>query len=128
MVGLMSEKAEFTPISDEVPIQVTPRALEMGKQKLADAGGEHLGIRIGVRGGGCSGLMYHFEFAEEVREKRDIRVELDGLTLLVDRRSLKFLSGSVLDWNDGLIEYGFRWTNPNAEKGCGCGTSFTPAV
>lgn len=125
MVGVMSE--DFTPISDEVPIQVTPRALEMGKQKLVDAGGEHLGIRIGVRGGGCSGLMYHFEFADAVKEKRDIRVDLDGLTLLVDRRSLKFLAGSVLDWNDGLIEYGFRWTNPNAEKGCGCGTSFTPA-
>jgi len=46
--------------------------------------------------------------------------------LLVDKRSLKYLAGSILDWNDSLVEYGFRWKNPNAEKDCGCGTSFTP--
>lgn len=121
----MSEGA-FTPISDEVRIELTPRAIEMGKQKMGEADGEVLGIRIGIKGGGCSGLLYHFEFAESVREKRDIVVEVDGLTLLVDRRSLKYLEGSVLDWNDSLVEYGFRWKNPNAEKDCGCGTSFTP--
>lgn len=122
----MNENA-FTPISDEVPIEVSPRAIEMAKEKLKEADGKPVGIRIGVKGGGCSGLMYHFEFADSVREKKDVVVELDGLTLLVDRRSLTYLAGSVLEWNDGLIEYGFRWRNPNAEKGCGCGTSFSPA-
>ena len=122
----MSE-APFTPISDELPIEVSPRALEMAKAKLGEADGQPVGIRIGVKGGGCSGLMYHFEFAESVREGKDIVAELDGLTLLVDRKSLTYLAGSVLDWNDGLLEYGFRWRNPNAEKGCGCGTSFSAA-
>lgn len=112
-------------ISEEIPIAVTPRAIEMGKHKLAEAGGEHLGIRVGVKGGGCSGLMYHFELADSVKEGRDLVVDLDGLTLLVDKRSLKFLSGSVLDWNDALVEYGFRWKNPNSKKDCGCGSSFT---
>lgn len=116
---------EFEPISEEIPIAVTQRALEMGKEKLADAGGGHLGIRVGIKGGGCSGLSYHFEFADEVKP-RDLVAELDGLTLLVDERSLKYLAGSVLDWNDSLVEYGFRWKNPNAAKGCGCGTSFQP--
>lgn len=121
----MTETIQYVPISDEIPISVTDRAIEMGKEKLDDAGGGHLGIRVGIKGGGCSGLLYHFEFADEVKP-RDLVAELDGLTLLVDKRSLKYLAGSVLDWNDALVEYGFRWKNPNAEKGCGCGTSFTP--
>ena len=75
----MSEAA-FTPISDEVPIEVSPRAIEMGKQKMSEADGPVLGIRVGIKGGGCSGLMYHFEFAEKVRENRDIVVEVDGVS------------------------------------------------
>lgn len=115
-----------TPSTEDIPITVTPRALEMGREKLGEGPEGTIGIRVGIKGGGCSGLSYHFELADKVREKKDLRVELEGLTLLVDRRSLKYLAGSVLDWNDGLLEYGFRWTNPNAEKGCGCGTSFQP--
>lgn len=110
---------------EEVPIAISPRAVEMGKQKMAEAGEGKVGIRIGVKGGGCSGLQYHFEFADSVRDNRDLVVELDGLTFLVDKRSLKYLAGSELTWNDGLVEYGFRWKNPNAKKDCGCGTSFT---
>lgn len=98
----------------------------MGRLKLSEAEGSPVGIRVGIKGGGCSGLIYHFEFADAVRPDRDLVVELDGLTLLVDQRSLKFLQGSVLDWNDSLVEYGFRWKNPNAQRDCGCGTSFTP--
>jgi len=119
----MSEP-EFRAISEELPISVSPRAIEMGKQKLAEAEGAPVGIRVGIKGGGCSGLQYHFEFADAVREKRDIVADVDGFRLLVDRRSLKFLNGSVLEWNDALVGYGFRWKNPNAKKDCGCGTSF----
>ena len=118
--------AATTLAAEAAPIQVTARAIEMGKEKLAEGPEGTIGIRVGIKGGGCSGLVYHFELADAVREKRDLVLELDGLTLLVDRRSLKYLAGSVLDWNDGLMEYGFRWKNPNAEKGCGCGTSFQP--
>lgn len=118
----MAEAAETT--TEEIPITVTPRAVEMGKQKLKEAGGDYVGIRVGIRGGGCSGLSYHFELAEKIREGRDIVMDLDGLRLLVDKRSLKYLAGSELTWNDALVEYGFRWKNPNAKKDCGCGTSF----
>ena len=116
--------AEFTPISEELPIELSPRAIEMGKKKLAEADGEPVGIRVGIKGGGCSGLQYHFEFADAVRDKRDIVADVDGFRILVDRRSLKYLGGSVLEWNDGLVGYGFRWRNPNAKKDCGCGSSF----
>ncbi len=111
--------------TEEAPITVTARAIEMGKQKLAEDGSGKLGIRVGVKGGGCSGLSYHFELADSIREGRDLVMRLDGLTLLVDKRSIKYLKGSVLDWNDGLVEYGFRWKNPNAKKDCGCGSSFS---
>ncbi len=104
---------------------MTPRAVEMGKQKLVEAGGKHVGIRVGIKGGGCSGLVYHFELADSIREGRDLVLDLDGLKMLVDTRSIKYLAGSTLDWNDGLLEYGFRWKNPNAKKDCGCGTSFS---
>ena len=123
MVPSMAELASTN--EDEIPITVTARAIEMGKHKLKEAGDGHVGIRVGVKGGGCSGLSYHFEFADSVREKRDLVMEIDGLTLLVDKRSLKYLAGSELTWNDGLVEYGFRWQNPNAKKDCGCGTSFS---
>jgi iron-sulfur cluster assembly protein len=119
----MSELLE--PQEQEGPITVSARAIEMGKQKLAEAGPGHVGIRVGVKGGGCSGLSYHFEMASAVREGRDLVMELDGFTLLVDKRSIKYLQGSVLDWNDGLVEYGFRWKNPNSKKDCGCGSSFS---
>src|SRR5690606_6209270 len=102
--------------AERAPITVSPRAIEMGKQKLAEAGPENIGIRVGVKGGGCSGLSYHFEMASAVREGRDLVMQLDGFTLLVDKRSIKYLQGSTLDWNDGLVEYGFRWKNPNSKK------------
>src|SRR5262245_21166279 len=90
-------------------ITVSARAIEMGREKLRDAPGAPVAIRVGVKGGGRSGLSYHFEFADAVRPEKDLVLELDGLTLFVDRRSLKYLAGSELDWNDGLVEYGFRW-------------------
>jgi iron-sulfur cluster assembly protein len=118
-------RAHYVSSMSEAPITVTPRAIEMAKEKLVEAGGTHVGIRVGVKGGGCSGLVYHFELADAIRDERDLVLDLDGLRLLVDTRSLKYLAGSTLDWNDGLLEYGFRWKNPNAKKDCGCGTSFS---
>jgi iron-sulfur cluster assembly protein len=117
------EDAPGIPIG-ELGLTISPRALEMGRVKLAEDGG-HRAIRIGVKGGGCSGLTYVFEFADdEVREGKEHRWEHEGLTLYINKRSLKFLAGSELRWNDGLVGYGFRWENPNAKKDCGCGVSF----
>lgn len=83
-------------------------------------------LRVGVRGGGCSGLQYFLEVDEQVRQT-DRVIEKDGVTVLVDPKSLVFLQGSTLDYVTGLMESGFKFVNPSAGKGCGCGESFTPA-
>jgi len=112
----------------ERPIDLTPKAIEMAKQKLAQARDEGvgpiLGLRVGVRGGGCSGLAYAFDFATKIRDGRDLVFDFDGLTVVVDDRSVKVLEGSTLDWETRLMGYGFKWRNPRAKAGCGCGESF----
>lgn len=111
----------------DLPFTLTPRAIEMGKKKLAeaDAAKPPIGIRVGVRGGGCSGLSYAFDFATKVREGRDIVLDFEGLTIVVDHKSIDYLKGSVLAWNDALVGHGFRWQNPNVKADCGCGESFS---
>jgi len=116
---------EQATTSESPPITVAPRAVEMGKKKLEEERDDEIvGIRVGVRGGGCSGLTYVFDFAKRVRPDKDLVLEFDGLTLVVDRKSLRYLAGSRLEWNDALVGNGFRWENPNAKGGCGCGISF----
>lgn len=121
----MAEANDVSVQSGEAPIQITPKAREMAKQKLAEGGEGALGLRVGIRGGGCSGYAYVFDFARKVREKRDLVYDFDGLKVVVDDRSLKFLEGAVLDWEEQLLGYGFKWRNPNASGGCGCGESFS---
>jgi iron-sulfur cluster assembly protein len=80
-------------------------------------------IRVGVVGGGCSGLMYNLEFDVEVTPKDSI-VEDKGIKIVVDKKSLLYLAGTVLDFSDGLNGKGFQFLNPNASRTCGCGESF----
>ena len=118
------------PIEDRAgdgpPISVTPKAVAMAKKKLESAPAGTVGLRVGVRGGGCSGFSYAFDFADKVRDGKDQSYLFDGLRVVVDVRSLDLLAGAVLDWEDKLMGYGFRWRNPNVESACGCGDSFTP--
>ena len=108
-------------------ITLTPRAIQMGKQKVADADSPVEGLRLGVKGGGCSGYYYVYDFARKVRPKKDLVLDFGGLTVVVDQRSLEFLKGATLDWEQGLMSYGFKWKNPNATGDCGCGQSFEVA-
>lgn len=115
-------------LSDQPPgIEVTPRAVEMGKRQLQEAAGKThediLGLRLGVKGGGCSGYYYVFEPATK-QGKRDLVWDFDGLIVFVDNRSLKLLEGARLDWEQKLMGYGFKWENPHAKGDCGCGMSF----
>jgi iron-sulfur cluster assembly protein len=82
------------------------------------------GLRLGVLGGGCSGLSYQFKFAPEPRP-RDYIFEFDDVKVFVDPKSMLFLDGMTLDWSDSLMESGFVFQNPHAKKSCGCGTSFS---
>ncbi|MFW6067545.1 MAG: HesB/IscA family protein [Myxococcota bacterium] len=121
----MAQTNEVPVQTGEPPIQLTAKAVEMAKKKLAEGGEGVLGLRVGVRGGGCSGYSYVFDFATKVRPKRDLVYDFDGLKVVVDDRSVQYLQGSTLDWEHKLMGYGFKWRNPNASGGCGCGESFS---
>ena len=119
-----SASAAAAASASALPIQVTPRAVDELRRMLAEAEPDVVGFRIGVKGGGCSGYYYAYDFATKIRPGRDAAFDLDGVTLVVDNRSLELLKGSTLDWERNLMSYGFKWTNPNARGDCGCGESF----
>lgn len=81
-------------------------------------------LRVGVKGGGCSGLSYVMDFDDKTEEFDEI-IQLDGgLKVVIDRKSVLYLYGTELDYSDGLNGKGFQWGNPNASRTCGCGESF----
>ena len=82
------------------------------------------GLRIGVKGGGCSGLSYVLGFDAEPKPN-DVVMTKEGVTVFVDPKSLFYISGTVLDFSDGLNGKGFVFNNPQAAKTCGCGNSFS---
>jgi iron-sulfur cluster assembly protein len=81
-------------------------------------------LRVGVAGGGCSGLQYEMDFDDQVNEK-DTVVDLEVIKVVIDNRSLLYLAGTTLDFKGGLNGKGFEWINPNATRTCGCGESFS---
>jgi iron-sulfur cluster assembly protein len=83
------------------------------------------GLRVGVRGGGCSGFQYQLAFDEQ--RDNDVVFESHGLKLLVDQESLQFVSGSTIDYEESLQGAGFKVNNPNVVAACGCGSSFRVA-
>ena len=100
----------------------TKALLLLGQSVESDLDKEH-GLRMKVVGGGCSGFQYELGFDEQ--KNSDKIAEHNGLKVLIDPRSLLYLAGSTLDFNDGLMESGFKITNPNANSTCGCGESFS---
>jgi iron-sulfur cluster assembly protein len=82
------------------------------------------GLRVGVRGGGCSGFSYFLEFAESSKEGDRI-LETNGVKIFVDNKSFLYLAGTTVDYIDGLGGAGFKFQNPNARRTCGCGESFS---
>lgn len=91
---------------------------------LQERGTPDAGLRIRVRGGGCTGLKYDMEFADAPAE-RDRVFEEHGVRIFVDPKSYIFLIGTVLSYHQGLLESGFKLENPNVKKACGCGESFS---
>ncbi|GGZ40595.1 iron-sulfur-binding protein [Echinicola pacifica] len=81
-------------------------------------------IRVSVKGGGCSGLMYDLGFDENISDSDQV-FEDKGLKIIVDKKSLLYLAGTVLEFSDGLNGKGFQFVNPNASRTCGCGESFS---
>ena len=107
-------------------ILVTEKAVErirvaMEKEGISPADG---GLRLGVQGGGCSGLSYNIRFDTQPRE-RDRVFNYGDVRVFVDPKSFIYLSGMKLDWQETLMHRGFVFSNPNSSKSCGCGTSFS---
>jgi iron-sulfur cluster assembly accessory protein len=106
----------------ETPVSLTPVAAEKVIQ-LAKSEECEPALRLAVIGGGCSGFQYQIGFDDATEE--DIKVESEGVTILVDPFSLPYLKGTNIDFLDTLQDAGFKINNPNATGGCGCGQSFT---
>ncbi|HCA81845.1 MAG TPA: iron-sulfur cluster assembly accessory protein [Bacteroidetes bacterium] len=105
-------------------VTLTPRAaVEIKKIKEENNIPESHSLRLGVKGGGCSGLTYVLAFDEKPLE-RDTVYQREGLTICIDAKSQFYLSGTTLDFSDGLNGRGFVFNNPQASKTCGCGHSF----
>jgi iron-sulfur cluster assembly protein len=108
----------------ENDITITEKAASEVKQIRTENNiPENFGLRVGVKGGGCSGLTYTLGFDADAKEG-DTVIEDNGIKLFVDGKSLFYLMGTVLDFTNGLNGKGFVFNNPNAKKTCGCGESF----
>jgi len=105
-------------------ITITQNAAEKIKELIVREGGTAIGLRVGIRGSGCSGLAYSMSLADK-EAPRDKIFECEGVKLLVDPKSYIFLNGTTLTYHEGLMSHGFKFENPNAKGSCGCGESFT---
>jgi iron-sulfur cluster assembly protein len=107
-------------------IQVTEKALAKVRGAMAKEGisAEQGGLRLGVQGGGCSGLSYNIRFDTQPRE-RDRIFQYGDVRVFVDPKSFIYLHGMTLDYQETLMQQGFVFVNPQATKSCGCGTSFS---
>ncbi len=107
-------------------IQVTDKALVKVKSAMAKEGisPDQGGLRLGVQGGGCSGLSYNVRFDTQPRE-RDRIYQFGDVRVFVDPKSFIYLNGMILDYQETLMQQGFVFVNPQATKSCGCGTSFS---
>jgi len=107
-------------------ITLTERAAEeVQKAREANKLDATMHLRIGVRGGGCSGFDYSMHFDNAFDEAQDTRYDCHGVQVVVDRKSALYLEGLTVDWFESLEKRGFKFENPNATKTCGCGNSFS---
>jgi len=114
----------MTEAALEGHIDLTPAAIDEAKKKLVDAPEGTVAFRVGLKGGGCAGFSYAYDFAKKVRDGKDHLLDFDGLAVVIDKKSLSLLDGATLDFTRELMSYGFRWHNPHAVDACGCGQSF----
>jgi iron-sulfur cluster assembly protein len=126
-----AQGAGATPEESSRPVsgkglQVTERAVKRIRATMAQEGisPDEGGLRLGVMGGGCSGLSYSIKFDTHPRE-RDRIYEFDGVRVFIDPKSFVYLHGMTLDYEETLMRQGFNFINPNSTRSCGCGSSFS---
>lgn len=108
-------------------VHLTERAAKEIHRVIAEQGfpAESTWVRIGAKGGGCSGLTYVLDFDRNGPTEFDLTFEQHGVHVVIDKKSEFFMGGTTLDFNDGLLDRGFVFKNPQATGTCGCGTSFS---
>ena len=117
----MTQDTKTTP--DQV-VHVTPTAVAELKRLLAEEKEPTLFVRLGVASGGCSGMSYSMAF-DNTPSEMDREFDFDGLKVRIDLKALMYMSGTTVDYKSGLLGGGFQFSNPNAKRSCGCGSSFT---
>lgn|SRR5574337_1050151 len=105
-------------------LNLTEAALKQVKQLVAQQNLQNVFLRMGVKGGGCSGLSYSLEFDSEIGP-HDKAFDIDGVKVVCDAKSYLYLNGTTLDYVTQGLTGGFTFVNPNAKSSCGCGTSFS---
>ena len=105
-------------------ITLTDRAATRVKDIMAKSATPKIGIRLGVKNGGCAGMEYTMDYAEE-KQPLDEVVEDKGVTILIEAKAILFLLGTEMDWEEDKLSAGFRFNNPNQTDACGCGESVT---
>ncbi len=121
---------EQMPASKKLGIAITQSAVDAVSLQIKKRNVPGTALRVGIRGGGCSGFSYVVEFHDGEPRARDVVYDLkatDGsdVRILVDKKSLLYLNGATFDWEKTLMRQGFKFINPNEKSSCGCGTSFT---
>ena len=106
-------------------IALTPQAAQEVKRLIEKEQKTNLGLRIGVKGGGCSGMSYILAIDEATPKQYDSVFEQEGVKILIDAKSHLYMDGTTIDFKNNLMGGGFEFQNPLAKKTCGCGTSFT---
>ena len=119
-----TETTESTEITEQPIVTLTEAALKEVKRLLDVQDITEGGLRLGVKGGGCSGLSYTTNFDEKIGEY-DTVIEQDGVKVIVDAKSAIYLTGMQLDFQKDMVSGAFKFSNPNASKTCGCGESFS---
>ena len=105
-------------------IQISETAARQIRTLMTKQGLDEGGLRVGVKGGGCSGLSYTFSWEKQPRLGDEVFDGPTGSKIFVDKKSLLYLNGTVLDYDTSLLSKGFVFNNPNAKTTCGCGSSF----
>ena len=106
-------------------LSITPKAHARALALLTKHGKQGHGFRVGVRGGGCSGLTYALDFEDTEKKGDYVATFDDGLRIFMDIKSQLFLAGTTLDYVESLMDTGFKFQNPNARRSCSCGESFS---
>ncbi len=116
---------ETRPIQNGSTVTITPSALTEIKRLIAEEKDpKNLFLRLGVAAGGCSGMSYAMSFDDQTSQN-DSEFDFEGVRVIIEEKSLAYLQECTLDYKTGMLSGGFQFSNPNARRSCGCGSSFS---